>query len=280
MAENEITHEQLEEYCKKRDLVIVTHDYFLAIQALRQPNGPKQAFIEQARAYETKISRQSHEIEMLNATVIELTKCATRARVKYDNIKSLLNRYVATGLMPGYFDIHNQLCETKVKLKDARKEAAAANKRYKQLKKEFARYRNEHTDSDYNPTIQKLKRDIDLYKSQMASLELNFEDYKKEHPDCNGHIQCEDCVQAFRGIASDGSDELYCRASGGEYVSNVKVCPGFRKKEHPEQSIVPRCEDCYWSFFYGEQLCCSAHDEQECSAVGGPCKGFKPKEEK
>ena len=144
---NEITHEQLEEYCKKRDLVIVTHDYFQAMQSLRQPNGPKQAFIEHARAYETKISTQSHEIEMLNGMVIELNRCATQARVRYDNIKSLLNRYIATGLMPGYFDIYNDLQDTKHKLKDARKEAAAANKRYKQLKKEFARYRNEHTKS-------------------------------------------------------------------------------------------------------------------------------------
>lgn len=201
MMANEITHEQLEEYCKKRHLVVVTFDYF---QALRQPNGPKQAFIEQARAYETKITRQSHEIEMLNATVIELTKCATRARVKYDNIKSLLNRYIATGLMPGYFDIYNQLCETKVKLKDARKEAAAANKRYKQLKKEFARYRNKHTDSDYN-----------------------------------GRIQCEDCASSYKDTTSDGVDILYCCATPGDKcicVSDVRVCPGFKPKEENYES--------------------------------------------
>lgn len=181
---NEITYEQLEAYCKKRDLVIVTSDVFQTMKpAWTWVKDPTQAFIEQRRAYEAKISKQSHEIEMLNATVIELTKCATRARVKYDNIRSLLNRYIASGLMPGYFDIYNDLQDTKHKLKDARKEAASANKRYKQLKKEFSRYRNEHTDSDCNPTIQKLKRDIDLYKSQMAQLELNFEEYKKTHPE-------------------------------------------------------------------------------------------------
>lgn len=153
---NEITQEQLEKYCKKRDLVIVTQDLFQRMKTTwTLTKDPSQAFIEQRRAYEAKISKQSHEIEMLNATVIELTKCATRARVKYDNIRSLLNRYIATGLMPGYFDIYNELQDTKHKLKDARKEAASANKRYKQLKKEFSRYRNEHTDSDCNPTVQK-----------------------------------------------------------------------------------------------------------------------------
>ena len=240
--ENEITHAQLEEYCRKRDLVIVTHDYFLAMQALRQPNGPKQAFIEQRRAYEAKISKQSHEIEMLNATVIELTKCATRARVRYDNIKSLLNRYIATGLMPGYFDTYNDLQDVKHKLKDARKEAAAANKRYKQLKKEFSKYRNEHTDSDCNSHIQQLKRDIDLYKSQMAQLELNFEEYKKEHPEKAVEFKCEECASSYKDTTSAEVDIMYCESmvdgkcecdSGS--VSDVRECPGFKPKEKPNE---------------------------------------------
>ena len=190
---NEITQEQLEEYCKKRDLVIVTNDFF---QKMKRDwtwvKDPTQAFIEQARVCETKISRQSYEIKMLNAMVVDLTNCATQASVRYDNIRSLLNRYIATGLMPGYFDLYNDLQDTKRKLKDVRKEAATANKRYKQLKKEFSRYRNEHTDSDCNCHIQQLKRDIDLYKSQIAQLELNFEEYKKTHTEQADELKCEE----------------------------------------------------------------------------------------
>ena len=217
--ENEITHEQLEAYCRKRDLVIVTHDYFLAMQALRQPNGPKQAFIEQKRLYETKIWKQSHEIEMLNATVIELTKCATRARVRYDNIRSLLNRYIASGLMPGYFDIYNELQDVKHKLKDARKEAAAANKKYKQLKKEFSRYRNEYTNRDCNPTVQ------------------------KEHPKKAVEFKCEECASSYKDTTSDGVDIMYCCESmvdgkcecDSGCVSDVRACPGFKPKEKPNE---------------------------------------------
>ena len=177
MPASDITYEQVEEFCKKRDLVIVTHDYFLAMQALRQPNGPKQAFIEQARAYETKISRQSYEIETLNGMIIELNRCATQVRVKYDNIRSLLNRYIATGLMPGYFDIYNDLQDTKRKLKDARKEAAAANKRYKQLKKEFDQYRNKHTESDCNPYIAKIRG----LEQQIQAMNVNLKRLKEEN---------------------------------------------------------------------------------------------------
>lgn len=190
---NEITQEQLEAYCKKRDLVIVDNGLFQKMKrGWTWTKDPTQAYIEDVRAYKAKISRQSHEIELLNRTVIELTKCTTQARVRYDNIKSLLNRYIATGLMPGYFDIYNDLQDVKHKLKDARKEAAAANKRYKQLKKEFSRYWNEHTDSDCNCHIQQLKRDIDLYKSQIAQLELNFEEYKKTHPEQSVKLECEE----------------------------------------------------------------------------------------
>jgi len=140
---DEITQEQLEEYCLKRDLVIVTQDYFQAMQALRQPNGPKQAFIEQARAYEAKNAKLASRNILLSANVQNLEAENGSLRFRYENMKKLLNRYIATGLMPGYFDIYNDLQDTKHKLKSARKEAAAANKRYKQLKKEFDRYRNE-----------------------------------------------------------------------------------------------------------------------------------------
>lgn len=108
----------------------------------------EQEYIEATNQYRSKINMQRHEIAMVNACLGDAIKQANRAAFRYDNIKSLLNRYIATGLMPGYFDIYNDLQDTKRKLKDARKEAAAANKRYKQLKKEFDRYRNEHTDKE------------------------------------------------------------------------------------------------------------------------------------
>lgn len=250
---NEITYEQLEAYCKKRDLVIITSEVFYKMKpAWTWVKDPTQAFIEQRRAYEAKISKQSHEIEMLNATVIELTKCATRARVKYDNIRSLLNRYIASGLMPGYFDIYNDLQDTKHKLKDARKEAAKANKKYKQLKKEFSRYRNEHTDSDCNCHIQQLKRDIDLYKSQIAQLELNFEEYKKEHPEKAVEFKCEECASSYKDTTSDGVDIMYCCESmvdgkcecDSGCVSDVRACPGFKPKEgQDEERAVSVCSD-------------------------------------
>ena len=176
----------------------------------------EQEYIEATNQYRARIKLQSHEIAMVNAMLRETIKQANRAAFRYDNIKSLLNRYIATGLMPGYFDIYNDLQDTKRKLKDARKEAAAANKRYKQLKKEFARYRNEHTESDCNPYLAKI-RDL------------------------------EQQIEAMNA--------------------------------HGERFVIPKCEDCYWSFFYGERLCCSAYDDQECSSVDGACKGFKPKEE-
>lgn len=117
----------------------------------------EQEYIEATNQYRSKIKLQRHEIAMVNACLSDAIKQACKAKFRYDNIKSLLNQYVATGLMPGYFDIYNDLQNTKRKLKDARKEAAAANKRYKQLKKEFARYRNEHTDSDCNPYLAKIR---------------------------------------------------------------------------------------------------------------------------
>lgn len=225
---NEITQEQLEKYCKKRDLVIITSDVFYKMKpAWTWVKDPSQAFIEQRRAYEVKISKQSHEIEMLNATVIELTKCATRARVKYDNIRSLLNRYIASGLMPGYFDIYNELQDVKHKLKDARKEAAAANKKYKQLKKEFSRYRNEHTNRDCNPTVQ------------------------KEHPEKAVEFKCEECASSYKDTTSAEVDIMYCESMvdgkcecDSGCVSDVRACPGFKPKEgQDEERAVSVCSD-------------------------------------
>lgn len=168
---NDITYKQAEDFCKKRDLVIVTNEVFQKMKPTwTWVKDPTQAFIEQKRMYETKISRQSHEIEALNGMVIELTKCATQARVRYDNIKSLLNRYIATGLMPGYFDIYNDLQDKKCKLKEARKEAAAANKRYKQFKKEFSRYRNEQIEA------------MNAYRELMNETKAQLE-YVRDHAD-------------------------------------------------------------------------------------------------
>lgn len=156
--DNEITQEQLEEYCKKRDLVIIDNDLFQRMKrGWTWTKDPTQAYIEDVHAYKAKINMQRHEIAMVNAILSDTIKQANKAKFRYDNIKSLLNRYIATGLMPGYFDIYNDLQDTKHKLKEARKEAAAANKRYKQLKKEFSRYRNEHTDSDCNPYLTKIR---------------------------------------------------------------------------------------------------------------------------
>jgi len=174
---DEITQKQLEEYCQKRNLVIITQDYFQAMQALRQPNGPKQAFIEQARAYEAKNAKLANQNILLIANVQNLEAENGSLRFRYENIKKLLNRYIATGLMPGYFDIYHQLCETKFKLKDARKEAAAANKRYKQLKKEFSRYRNEHTDSDCNPYLAKIRG----LEQQIQAMNVNLKRLKEEN---------------------------------------------------------------------------------------------------
>lgn len=237
---NEITQEQLEKYCKKRDLVIVTQDLFQRMKTTwTLTKDPSQAFIEQARAYEAKNAKLANRNILLIANVQNLEAENGALRFRYENMKKLLNQFIATGLIPGYFDIYNQLCQTKGKLKYARKEAAAANKRYKQLKKEFSRYRNEHTDSDCNCHIQQLKRDIDLYKSQMAQLELNFEEYKKEHPEKAVEFKCEECASSYKDTTSDGVDIMYCCESmvdgkcecDSGCVSDVRTCPGFKPKE-------------------------------------------------
>lgn len=156
--ENEIMQEQLQEYCKKRDLVIVDNGLFQKMKrGWTWAKDPSQAFIEQERVYEAKNAKLASRNILLSANVQNLEVENGSLRFRYENMKKLLNRYIATGLMPGYFDIYNDLQETKCNLKDARKEAAAANKRYKQLKKEFARYRNEHTDSDCNPYLVKIR---------------------------------------------------------------------------------------------------------------------------
>lgn len=186
---NELTEKQVKEYCRKRDLMIVSADMVHRLQLVGQKFATNQLTKETKNFLEAKNEKLTCRNIILSANVQNLEAEAGSLRFRYENMKKLLNQFIATGLIPGYFDIYNQLCQTKGELKNARKETATANKRYKQLKKEF-----------------------DRYKSQMTKV------------------------------------------------------------------IIPKCEDCYWSFFYGEQLCCSAHDEQECSAVGGPCKGFKPKE--
>lgn len=168
---NEITQEQLEEYCKKRDLVIVTNDVF---QKMKRDwtwiKDPTQAFIEQARVYEVKNAKLTSRNILLSANIQNLEAENGSIRFRYENMKKLLNRYIATGLMPGYFDIYNDLQDAKHKLKDARKKEAAANKRYKQLKKEFSRYRNEHTDSDCNPYLTKI-RDLE---QQIEAMNVNL----------------------------------------------------------------------------------------------------------
>lgn len=138
----------------------------------------EQEYIEATNQYRSKIIMQRHEIAMVTAILNDTIKQANRAKFRYDNIKSLLNRYIATGLMPGYFDIYNDLQDTKHKLKDARKEAASANKRYKQLKKEFDRYRNEHTDSDCNPYLAKIRG----LEQQIQAMNVNLKRLKEEKP--------------------------------------------------------------------------------------------------
>lgn len=217
---NEITQEQLEEYCKKRDLAIVTQDLFQRMKTTwTLTKNPSQAFIEQARAYEAKNAKLANRNILLIANVQNLEAENGSLRFRYENIKKLLNRYIATGLMPGYFDIYHQLCETKFKLKAARKEAAKANKRYKQLKKEFSRYRNEHTNRDCNPTVQ------------------------KEHPEKAVEFKCEECASSYKDTTSDGADIMYCCESmvdgkcecDSGCVSDVRTCPGFRPKEKPNE---------------------------------------------
>lgn len=117
----------------------------------------EQEYIEATNKYRARNEKLACRNMLLSANIQNLETENGSLRFRYENMKKLLGRFIATGLMPGYFDIYNQLCETKVKLKEARKEAAAANKRYKQLNKEFARYRNMHTDSDCNPYIAKIR---------------------------------------------------------------------------------------------------------------------------
>lgn len=177
MMSNEITQEQLQEYCKKRDLVIVDNGLFQKMKrGWTWTKDPTQAYIEDVHAYKVKIDMQRQEIAMFKAILSDTIKQANKDKFRYDNIRSLLNLYISTGLMPGYFDIYNDLQDTKHKLKDARKEAAAANKRYKQLKKEFAQYRNKHTDSDCNPYIAKI-RDLE---QQIQALHVNLKRLKEE----------------------------------------------------------------------------------------------------
>lgn len=174
---NEITQEQLEEYCQKRDLAIVTQDLFQRMKTTwTLTKDPSQAFIEQRRAYEAKNAKLASRNILLSANVQNLEAENGSLRFRYENMKKLLNRYIATGLMPGYFDIYHQLCETKFKLKAARKEAASANKRYKQLKKEFDRYRNEHTDSDCNPYLAKIRG----LEQQIQAMNVNLKRLKEE----------------------------------------------------------------------------------------------------
>lgn len=178
----------------------------------------EQEYIEATNQYRAKIKMLRDEIAMVNVFLSDAIKQANRAKFRYDNIKSLLNRYIATGLMPGYFDIYNDLQDTKHKLKDARKEAAAANKRYKQLKKEFSRYRNEHTDSDCNPTVQ------------------------KEHQEKAVEFKCEECASSYKDTTSAEVDIMYCESMvDGKCecycgsVSDVRACPGFKPKEEPNE---------------------------------------------
>ena len=178
MMDNKITQEQLEEYCKKRYLVIVDSGLFQEMKRRWTfTKDPSQAFIEQAHVYEAKNAKLANRNILLSANVQNLEAENGSLRFRYENIKKLLNRYIATGLMPGYFDIYNDLQDTKHKLKAARKEAASANKRYKQLKKKFARYRNEHTESDCNPYLAKI-RDLE---QQIQAMNVNLKRLKEEN---------------------------------------------------------------------------------------------------
>lgn len=243
MAASDITYEQVEKFCKERDLCIISYETFYALRDGLSGSIGEQCITETKTLYEARNNKLRSINETLVANVQNLEHEIGSLRFRYDNMKKLLNQFIATGLIPGYFDIYNQLCQTKGKLKYARKEAAAANKRYKQLKKEFSRYRNEHTDSDCNCHIQQLKRDIDLYKSQMAQLELNFEEYKKEHPEKAVEFKCEECASSYKDTTSDGADIMYCCESmvdgkcecDSGCVSDVRTCPGFRPKEKPNE---------------------------------------------
>lgn len=230
---NELTEKQVKEYCRKRDLMIVSADMVHRLQLVGQKFATNQLTKETKTVLEAKNEKLTCRNIILSANVQNLEAEAGSLRFRYENMKKLLNQFIATGLIPSYFDIYNQLCQTKGELKNARKETAAANKRYKQLKKEFDQYRNKHTDSDCNCHIQELERDIDLYKSQIAALELNFEEYKKEHPEKQVDPKCENCSFSYIDTAYDGTDAMYCRASEDEhtYVSDTHSCPRFKPKE-------------------------------------------------
>lgn len=189
---NDITYKQVEDFCKKRNLVMVPYEIMQALRLVLCNGAPEQFEYERKTTYQARNRKLEIKNALLVANVQNLETEVGRMRFRYDNMKQLLNQFIATGLMPGYFDIYEKLKATEIKLKDARKKEAAANKRYKQLKKEFSRYRNEHTDSDCNCHIQQLKRDIDLYKSQIAQLELNFEEYKKTHTEQSVKLECEE----------------------------------------------------------------------------------------
>lgn len=120
-------------------------DLLHRLQLAGQKFASDQLTKEVKNALEAKNEKLTCRNILLSANIQNLEAENASLRFRYANMKKLLNQFIVTGLMPGYFDIYYELCETKVKLKDARKEAAAANKRYKQLKKEFDRYRSEHT---------------------------------------------------------------------------------------------------------------------------------------
>lgn len=141
---NEPTEEQVKEYCRKRCLTIISTDFLHSLQLAGQKFATNQLTMETKTALEAKNAKLTSRNMLLIANVQNLEAQNESLRFRYGNMKKLLNQFIATGLMPSYFDIYNQLWETKIKLKNARKEAATANKRRKQLKKEFDRYRNEH----------------------------------------------------------------------------------------------------------------------------------------
>lgn len=157
MAENDIALEQVNEYCRKRCLTVISTDWLHSLQLAGQKFATDQLAMETKTVLEAKNAKLTSRNMLLIANVQHLEAENASLRFRYGNMKNLLNQFIATGLIPSYFDIYNQVCALKHKLKDARKEAAAANKRYKQLKKEFSRYRNEHTDSDCNPYLAKIR---------------------------------------------------------------------------------------------------------------------------
>lgn len=172
---NELTGAQVKEYCRRRNFAIIPYETLHGLQLVGQKSAADQFAMETKTALEARNEKLICKNAVLIANIQNLEAEIGRLRFRYENMRKMLNQFIATGLIPSYFDIYNQLWENKTKLKNARKEAAAANKRYKQLKKEFSQYRNKHTDSDCNPYLAKI-RDLEQQIEAMNAHKEKFEE--------------------------------------------------------------------------------------------------------